>query len=306
MKGNAMIRFISLTISIFIGLTSLLPAQNFDEVEIKTIKVADGVYMLQGVGGNIGLSSGEDGIFMIDDQFSPLTPKILAAINAISPKPIRFLINTHWHYDHTGGNENLGNMGVVIVAHDNVYKRLSTDQFMKDFNKAVPASPKAALPVVSFNDEVTFHLNDQHIQARHFANAHTDGDSVIFFKGRNIIHTGDIFFNGFYPYIDSGAGGSIYGMIDTTAIILNMTDDKSKIMPGHGPLANKQDLQNFHDMLKQVVSAVTPLARQGLSLEDATKLDPLKDLNEKWGNGFLKPDNFLATIYQTIVERNKK
>lgn len=296
-----MIRLITLNIIIFLSMSLSLFAQNYDDVQIKTTTVTEGIYMLEGAGGNIGISSGVDGIFMIDDQYSPLTPKILDAIGAISTQPIRFLINTHWHGDHTGGNENLGKTGVVIVAHDNVYKRLSTDQFMKVFDRTVPASPKAALPVVSFNDKVTFHLNDQHIQAHHYPHAHTDGDSVIFFKDKNVVHTGDLFFNGFYPFIDSGAGGSIYGMIEATAHILSQIDDQTKIIPGHGPLAQKADLQAFHDMLVHVVNKVSPLAKQGLSLEDAIKADPLKEINPKWGNGFMKPDRFLGTIYQAII-----
>lgn len=298
-----MFRIITLGLFLFSGFISLSHAEDeFAKIEIKTTKVSDGIYMLEGSGGNIGIASGEDGIFMIDDQYSPLTPKILAAIKKISPKPIKFMINTHWHFDHTGGNENLGNIDVIIVAHDNVYQRLSTDQFIKAFDKQIPASPKVALPVVSFNDEVTFHLNDQHIQARHFAHAHTDGDSILFFKDKNVIHMGDIFFNGFYPFIDTSSGGSIYGVIDAATAILTQIDDKTKIIPGHGPLANKQDLQNYHDMLVQVVGAVTPLTRQGLSLEEATKRNPLKELNAKWGGGFLKPDMFLGIIYQTIAD----
>jgi len=300
-------RIISLSIIIFMGLTGITSAQNkYDEVQIITTKVADGIYMLQGAGGNIGVSAGEDGIFMIDDQFSPLTPKILEALSIISPKPIKFIINTHWHFDHTGGNENLGKMGVVIVAHDNVYKRLSTDQFMKDFNRDVPAAPKAALPMVSFNDEATFHMNGLHILARHYAHSHTDGDSIIFFKNKNVIHMGDIFFNGHYPYTDSGSGGSIYGMIDTVADILRQIDDTTKIIPGHGPLANKQDLQHYHDMMVQVVDLLAPLAKKGLSIDEATKRNPLKDLNDEWGDGFLKPDMFLKIIYPTIQAHNKK
>ncbi len=301
-----MARFIAICISLILGVISLSHAQeNYDSVVITTTKVGDNIYMLQGAGGNIGVVTGNDGVFMIDDQFSPLTPKILAAVAKISPEPIKFVLNTHWHFDHTGGNENLGKRDVIIVAHDNVYKRLSTDQFMKAFNKKIPASPKVALPVVTFNDQVTFHLNGIQIKTHHVDNAHTDGDSIIFFKDQNIIHTGDIFFNGFYPFIDASAGGSIYGMIKASADILSHIDDDTKIIPGHGPLGNKQDLQNFHDMLVAVVNVVTPLTKQGLSLEEATKLDPLKDLNKEWGNGFLKPAQFLGTVYQTIADHKE-
>ncbi|MCF8475185.1 MAG: MBL fold metallo-hydrolase [Emcibacter sp.] len=301
-----MTRFISLSIIFYITFIGIVTAQNnYDDVEIKSIKVEDGIYMLMGAGGNIGLSSGEDGVFMIDDQYSPLTLKIVAAIKKISDNPIKFVLNTHWHWDHTGGNENLGKTNVVIVAHDNVYERLTHEQFIKIFNRKTTPSPKKALPVISFNDQVTFHLNGLHIQAHHINNAHTDGDSIIIFKDKNVIHTGDIFFNGMYPFIDTGAGGSIYGMIAGANTILALADDKTKIIPGHGPLANKKDLENFRDMLIHVVDNVTPLVKKGLSLEEAVKQDPLKDLNEKWAVGFLKPDVFLATVYQTIQDHQK-
>ncbi len=299
-------RLITLCLPLFMSLTVLSYGQDqFAKVEIKTTPLGDGIYMLQGSGGNIGISAGEDGVFMIDDQYSPLTPKILDAIAKISDKPVKFLINTHWHKDHTQGNENLGKKGVIIVAHDNVYERLSTDQFTKALNRESPAYPKVALPVISFNDAATFHLNGLHIQARHYAHAHTDGDSIIIFKDRNIIHTGDLFFNGFYPFIDHTAGGSIYGMIETTAVLLKLVDDKTKIIPGHGPLASKQDLQDFHDMLVRSVKIITPLVKNDLSLEDVTKKNPLKDLNKKWDNGHFDAEFYLGVIYQMIVEHNK-
>ena len=299
-------RILPLSLSLLIALTSFALGQNkYDEVQITTIPVGHGIYMLQGAGGNIGVSAGEDGVFMIDDQYSPLTPKIIAAIGKISDKPIRFVINTHWHGDHTGGNENLGKTDVIIVAHDNVYKRLSSDQFIKAFDSHVPAAPKAALPIISFNDKVTFHLNGLHIQARHFAPAHTDGDSMIFFKGTNIVHTGDIFFNHMYPFIDTSSGGTIYGMIDAAAKLLTQVDDETKIMPGHGPLANKADLQAYHDMLVRVVEILTPLTRENILVEKATEMKPLKELDDKWGGGFFKTDMFLGTVYQTIIDHGK-
>ncbi|VAV87436.1 MBL-fold metallo-hydrolase superfamily [hydrothermal vent metagenome] len=299
-------RLLPLSLSLLIALTSFALGQNkYDKVEITTIPVGHGIYMLQGAGGNIGVSAGEDGVFMIDDQYSPLTPKIIAAISKISDKPIRFVINTHWHGDHTGGNENLGKTDVIIVAHDNVYKRLSSDQFIKAFDRHVPAAPKAALPVISFNDKVTFHLNGLHIQARHFAPAHTDGDSMIFFKGTNIVHTGDIFFNHMYPFIDTSSGGTIYGMIEATATLLTQVDEETKIIPGHGPLANKADLQAYHDMLVRVVEILTPLAQKNIPIEKATEMKPLKELDDKWGGGFFKADMFLGTVYQTIIDHGK-
>lgn len=302
-----MLRTLALTALTLASFTGLAQAYDrFDDVKIITTKVDKGIYMLQGSGGNIGISAGPDGVFMIDDQYSPLTPKILDAVTAISPEPVKFLINTHWHGDHTGGNENLGKLGVVIVAHDNVYKRLSTDQFMEAFNHKVAAAPKQALPVVSFNDEVTFHLNGLHIKARHYSHAHTDGDSVILFQDKNIIHMGDLFFNGFYPFVDQSAGGSLLGLIAATGEILNLIDGKTKIIPGHGPLASKQDLQDYHNMMQQVVQILTPLAQEGLSTEEVIKRNPLKDLNQKWGGGFMKPETFLTINYPEIVDHQKK
>ncbi|WP_339860889.1 MBL fold metallo-hydrolase [Paremcibacter congregatus] len=303
-----MLRKLTLTALAITAITGITPSaalaqdNQYDTVNITTTKVGDGVYMLQGAGGNIGVSAGEDGVFMIDDQFSPLTPKILAAISAISKKPVKFLINTHWHYDHTGGNENLGQQGVVIVAHDNVYKRMSTDQMIEAFNKEIPASPRAALPVVSFNDEVTFHLNDLHIKARHFSHAHTDGDSVILFQDRNIIHMGDLFFNGMYPFVDRSSGGSLAGVIAAVGKILELCDQNTKIIPGHGPLATTQDLKDYHAMMQKAVSILTPLAQKGLSTEEVIKLNPLKELNDKWGGGFMKPEAFITINYPGIAD----
>ena len=208
--------------------------QDLENVQIKTIPVADSIYMLIGQGGNIGVSAGDDGIFLIDDQFAPLTGKIRAAVGKISKEPIRFLINTHWHFDHTGGNENLGKAGVVIVAHDNVRQQMSVDQFIELFNREIPASPSIALPVITFNDTTTFHLNGSTIHAFHVEFAHTDGDSVIHFREANVIHTGDVYFNGIYPFIDVDSGGSINGMIAAVNRILALCDDQTKIIPGHG------------------------------------------------------------------------
>ncbi len=273
------------------------PAEDkFSKVEIKTVKLGHGIYMLTGAGGNIGISSGKDGVFMIDDQFAPLTPKIKQAIAAISDKPVRFMINTHWHYDHTGGNENLGKDGVVIVAHDNVYKRMSKDGFIKAFNKKIPASPEIALPVITFNDEVTFHLNDLEINVVHRKKSHTDGDSMVFFKSANVIHTGDIFFNGMYPFIDASSEGSIQGMIDSANFALSMSDDKTLIIPGHGPLGDKKSLTAYRDMLVVVRDRMQKLMDEGKSMEQIIALKPNSDLDEKWGNGFLKPDVFLKIL----------
>ncbi len=290
-------------------LTSLTAVQadnaddKFSDVEIKTIKVVDDIYMLMGMGGNIGVSIGEDGVFMIDDQFAPLTTKIKTAVKALSEKPIRFVINTHWHYDHTGGNENLGNEGIVIVAHDKVRERMSKDNFIKAFNKKVPASPGVALPVITFNDRVTFHLNNQEIQVEHRNNAHTDGDSIVIFKSVNVIHMGDTFFNGLYPFIDASSDGDINGVIDTANHVLTMVDDKTKIIPGHGPLGDKKALVKYRDMLVTVRSRMQALIDQGKTLEEIIALKPNADFDELWGKSFLTPEAFLTTLHAVMVKK---
>jgi glyoxylase-like metal-dependent hydrolase (beta-lactamase superfamily II) len=260
-----------------------LGQQNFDNVQIEAVKVAEGVYMLTGAGGNMGLSVGADGAFLIDDQFAPLTDKIRSAVASLTDKSIRFVFNTHWHSDHTGGNENLGESGSLIVAHDNVRARMSVEQFMEAFGRKIPASPQAALPVVTFNDTVTFHLNGEEVHAFHVDPAHTDGDSVIHFRKRNVIHTGDLFFNGRYPFIDLSAGGSFNGVISAAESILEIADEETRIIPGHGPLAKRADLVAYRDMLITVRDRIQALIAGGKSADEVVKANPTEDLNQTWG-----------------------
>jgi len=186
---------------------------DFSKVEIKTEKLAATTYMLTGAGGNLGLSVGPDAVFLVDDQFAPLTPKIVAAVAKLSPKPVGFVINTHWHGDHTGGNENLGKTGALIVAHENVRKRMSSEQFIEFINMKVSAEPRDALPVVTFASDVTFHLNGDDILVRHVPRAHTDGDAIVHFRNSDVLHMGDIFFNMMYPFIDTSSGGTVDGVV---------------------------------------------------------------------------------------------
>jgi len=202
-----------LAVLVTIAAIGYAQAPDFSKVEIVAHKVSEGLYMLQGAGGNIAVSVGEDAVFLVDDQYAPLTPKIKAAVAALTDKPIKFVLNTHWHGDHTGGNENLGSGGTLIVAHDNVRRRMSTEQFNAFFNRKTPPAPKAALPVVTFAESVRFHINGEEIHAFHVPPAHTDGDSIVHFTRANVIHTGDLFFNGLYPFIDVASGGGIDGMI---------------------------------------------------------------------------------------------
>ena len=274
--------------------------QNLENVEIKTIPVADGIYMLMGEGGNIGVLAGEDGVFLIDDQYAVLSEKIIAAVKAISKQPIRFLINTHWHPDHTGGNENLGRAGVVIIAHDNVRERLSTDQFIEMLNREIPASAPEALPIITFSDTITLYLNNNKVYTFHVAPAHTDGDSVIHFQDANVIHTGDIYFNGSYPFIDVSSEGSLDGIIAGVEQLLSLADEQTKIIPGHGELSNRAELLTYRDVLVAVRDHVSQAIAKGMSVEDFIASNPTADFDSTWGNGFLSPEQFLRIVYADL------
>ncbi len=289
-------RFTFLLCSAFLLASPQAMGQDFDKVEITTTDLGDGLFMLMGEGGNLGLSIGDDGTFLIDDQYAPLSAKIQAAIAAVTDMPATYVINTHWHGDHTGGNENFGKAGAVIVAHDNVRKRMSVDQVMEAFNRNIPASPDDALPVITFSETVTFHFNGQPVRATHMPNAHTDGDAVIKFEDSNVLHTGDLFFNGMFPFIDFGSGGNINGVIDAQEAILGMTDDSTKIIPGHGPLATKADLAETRGKLIKIKAAIKPLMDQGLSMEEIVAKKPLSGLDLGWPPGFLTEDQFVQTV----------
>ena len=277
-------------------------ADRFKDVVIETTKLTDNIYMLVGAGGNIGVSAGEEGVFIIDDQFAPLTDKITAAIKEISDKPVKFVINTHWHGDHSGGNENFGKAGSVIMAHDNVHRRMSTDQFIARFDAEVPAAPKVAQPVVTFNDELGLHLNGDNVRAHHISHAHTDGDSIIHFPESNVIHMGDTFFNGGYPFIDISSGGNVKGVIKAAKKALQLANDDTQIIPGHGALSNKQGLQAYHDMLIQVRDLVKAEIDAGKSLEEATAAKPTATLDEQWGQGFINADAIVAFVYESLTQ----
>ena len=283
-----------------LGVFPAFAQQDFSQVEITTTKVAEGLYMLEGAGGNIGVSVGEDGIFLIDDQYAPLTEKIVAAVRQIDDGPIRFVLNTHWHGDHTGGNENLGKAGTLIVAHDNVRQRMSVEQFFTVWDRKVPPSPAGALPVVTFSETVTFHINGDEILAFHVDPAHTDGDSMVYFRNANVLHMGDILFSGTYPFIDVDAGGSIRGMIAACDRALDVADADTKIIAGHGPMATRKDIEAYRAMLQGVVDAVAPLVAKGKSLDEIGKTDPLAPFNEAWAGEFIDSESMLAIVYRDL------
>ena len=292
-----------------IGLATLLasparaqiPAVDTSKVTVKVVPVAAGVYMLEGMGGNIGLSVGKDDAFIIDDQFAPLSAKIKAAVATVTPKPVRFVVNTHWHFDHVGGNEALAGEGAIIFAHENTRRRMSTEQLIEAFNMKIPASPTAALPVITFSDTITFYTNDDTVRTFHVANAHTDGDAIILFRRANVIHMGDTFFNGRYPLIDMSSGGSLAGMIAAANTGLAMSNAETRFIPGHGPLATRADLVGYRDMLVAARDRVGGLIRRQRTLKQIIDAKPLADLDVKWGNGNIKPDQFLTIVYRSLT-----
>lgn len=254
----------------------------FAAVEIRAEALRGNLHVLYGAGGNIGVSAGEDGVFIIDDQFAPLTEKIKAAIATISDKPVKFVLNTHYHYDHTGGNENFAKESSIIVAHDNVRVRLSEGALMAAIGAEMDPYPKVALPVVTFNDELSLHLNGEEARVIHAANAHTDGDSIIHFRGSNLFHMGDIFFNRSYPFIDVENGGSIDGVIAAVSKVHGLADGESIVIPGHGPVTDKAGLKEYLDMLTGTRAIIAEMKAAGKSLEEIREAKPLGDFKERW------------------------
>jgi len=272
-----------------------LYSQNFDSVEIKTTKLTESIYMLEGSGGNIGVLVGNDGIIIIDDQFAPLTEKIKKALAAISNKPVKFVINTHFHGDHTGGNENFGGQGAIIVSHDNARKRLSVDYLFEAMKQTQKALSYEGLPEVTFADSITFHMNGETVHVFYAKNAHTDGDIIIHFKESNIFHTGDVFVRYGFPFIDQGGGGSIDGMIKAIENLIAVTNDQSKIIPGHGNLSTKKDLIDYKDMLVTVRKRVADGKKQGKTLQQIADSDPLKGYIAVFDKYF-----FVEAIYKSL------
>ncbi len=277
-----------------------------DEVRIETIKVAKGLYMMSSAGGagNMGVFAGDDGVFLIDDQFAPLTAAIRAAIKAISDKPVKFLLNTHYHPDHTGGNENFGRAGTVILAHENVRKSLMRDHHIRFFDLQIPAAPPSALPVITFSRDITFHINGGEARALHLPNAHTSGDVVIYFKMLNVIHVGDIFFENMYPFIDLDAGGSVNGTIAAVKRILTMIDHQTRIIPGHGRLSNKAGLEAYLEMLVTIRDAITAQIGTGRNLKEIIAAKPTAAFDARYGrDGFVNPDQFTEAVYRSLKKK---
>lgn len=273
---------------------------DWSQVEIKAQKISDSLYMLTGAGGNIGLSVGDDAVFIVDDQFAPMAPKIRAAVAALTRKPVQFVLNTHFHFDHTGGNEAFGSEGALIVAHDNVRRRMGSDQLISFIGMRQRASPKVALPVVTVPGEITFHINGDEVHAFHAPRAHTDGDLVVHFRNSDAVHLGDIYFNGTYPFIDTGSGGSADGVVAAVDRVLALSTERTKIIPGHGPLATRAQLQAYRDMLAAVSQRIRELRRAGKSDDEIRAAGPAADYDAVWGNGFTKPEAFVRMMLDAV------
>jgi cyclase len=278
----------------------LLGQGNFDTITVKAQLLRGGVYVLTGSGGNIGLSTGSDVAFLVDDQFAPLAPKILAAVAGVTAQPVKFVVNTHWHGDHTGGNEPMGRAGALIVAHENVRKRMSTEQFMEMFNRRTPASPAAALPVVTFNDSVTFHINGDDLVAYHVPPAHTDGDVIVHFTKADVIHMGDTFMTISYPLVDLSSGGNVSGFITAADRALAACTPRTIVIPGHGGLTDCAGLKAWRDMIATVRERVRAEMQKGGTLDRLKTAGLTNDFDARWGKGFIQPAVFVETVYRSL------
>ena len=298
-KSNPMKTLFS---SLFILLNGIITIaqDNFDSVQIVPVKVADNLYFLKGAGGNVGVFIGKEGTLMIDDQFAPLSNKINGAIKTLSPHDIRFLINTHIHGDHSGGNENFKSMGATIVAHDMVRERMSKEHVNPADKSVTPPRAEQAWPAITFTNKLNVYLNQEDIELIHVSPGHTDGDVVVHFKKANVYHMGDMFVTYGYPYIDYGSGGSINGFISSLDSFLSMMDDNTKIIPGHGELCTKADVKKFRDRLAEIRDEVAAALKKGKKPSDVTGLPIASKYDAEWGQGFTKGKDFVLMIAENL------
>ena len=271
------------TTSAIIGLLvcpALGAAQDFDNIQIQTTRVTESIYMLQGSGGNIGVSIGDDGTFIVDDQFAPLTDKIVAAIAELTDHPVDFVVNSHWHYDHSDGNENLGRAGAIIVAQDNSRQRMETEQIISLNGRVQAPYSEVGLPKITFLESMRFYYNDNVVDVIHTGPGHTDGDAQVYFRDSNVIHTGDMFVRYGLPFIDQPNGGSMDGMIDALWTIAGLIDDDTIIIPGHGQLSTRTDLLEFRSMLTTIRTRIRDQIAQGRTVDQVVASNPARGYAE--------------------------
>lgn len=279
-------------------------AQDFSKVEIKTIKVAGNVYMLQGAGGNIGVSVGPDGILIVDDQFAPLADKIRAALKTLGDGKLKFVLNTHYHGDHTGSNPSFG-PEAPIIAQANVRKRLTAEQTSKFFGWKFPAMEKEGLPVITFEQSVSVFFNGEEIKVIHFPHGHTDGDSVVFFHSSNVVHMGDDYFNGRFPVVDLENGGDVEGMTKNVGDIISKLPPDVKVIPGHGALSDLEGLKAFHRMLLETTEIVRKKMKAHKTVAQI-KAEGLPDEWKAWGAGYIKTEMWLELVYTSLSTKQKQ
>lgn len=288
----------------FLLIVLLMPVflwgQDYSNVVIEPVKVTDNIYYLKGRGGNIGVLTGSDGVVMIDNQFAPLADKIEAAIKGLSDEPIRYVINTHFHGDHSGGNEAFAGKGGTLVAHQKVRERLSTDQYQAFFDRKTPAKPPIAWPVITFGEGMQFHLNGETIDLIHHSSAHTDGDVLVYFRTSNVLHAGDVFVTYGFPFIDASSGGSIEGFISFLDFMIDLIDDETKVIPGHGELSSRQDVIAFRDRLNHIYTQVMIRKRMGQSMDEILSAGITEPFDEEWGKGFIKGRDFLTLLSESL------
>jgi cyclase len=273
------------------------------EMEVKAVKLTNDLYVLEGAGGIVAVFVWDDGVLLVDDKLAPASPQVKAAVARITPKPIRFVVNSHWHRDHSGGNEALAGDGSVIVAHENVRRRMSVDGFIAVFGRKVPASPPKALPVVTFTRDVTFHFGGEEVSVVHVDPAHTDGDSFVRFRRANVLHLGDCYLNGSFPVVDFSNGGSFTGIIAAADTALGMLDSRTRIIPGHGPVANDEDLRRWREMLVTIHERVQKAVTAGKSLEQVKAERPTREWDERFPQSFVTSDHVVEEAYRAVTSR---
>lgn len=286
---------------------NIVTEATYAQVEIpekaRVQKITEGLHVVMGAGGNIAVSSGPDGVFIIDDDMPPIAEKISEAIATITDQPVSMVFNTHWHFDHTGGNKFFADKGALIVAHDNVRARMSVDAYSKFTNSINKASPKEALPVVTFSDAISFHLNGQTIRAEHVERpAHTDGDSIIWFEEANVVHMGDNFFNKMYPVIDISAGGTADGMVAAMDAVIARVNADTVIIPGHGPVTDVDDLRGFRKMLDTVNKRIRLLVEEGKTADEVVAANPTAEYDAEWAWNFMPVDRWTRLMYDSVVQ----
>ena len=285
--------------SLLLTVTSLSAQRDWSQVEVTSEPLADNVYVLFGSGGNMGLAVGDAYAYLIDDQFAPLSDKILAAVRAITDKPIKYVVNTHWHGDHAGGNAPMAAQGAVLIAHDNVRKRMGSVQWAGTERES-PPSPFEALSRITFNDKMTVHLDAEHsMHILHVDPSHTDGDSYVYFPEANVMHMGDNFVNG-YPFIDTGSGGDVDGFVRNLNMALFIADDETKIIRGHGPVASRADLEAFRDMVQTIRMRVKKAKDAGNDLDAVQQMGLTAEWDEAMGGGFINAQRLVEAVYATV------